>query len=162
MTCVKSEELVVDANPLPYCSLDGKSLSLGEKENLFLDALQAYYYGEESIMSNEEFGKGDGEGALKAECVCVCIYGVWFGFGSGAADNLKEDLIWGGSSVVVLSPLEQRFLEAVRSFNEGKPVLTDQEYDALKTELMKQNSPVTLRGPRCSLRSRQVSEGVSE
>lgn len=33
------------------------------------------------------------------------------------ADNLKEDLIWGGSSVVVLSPLEQRFLEAVRLAN---------------------------------------------
>lgn len=57
LMCMKSDQAVVDSNSLPYCGIDGKTLTMGEKENLFLDALQAYYYGEGSIMSNEEFGK---------------------------------------------------------------------------------------------------------
>ncbi|KAL3619349.1 hypothetical protein CASFOL_036919 [Castilleja foliolosa] len=65
---------VVDSNVLPYCSLDKKQKkSVGEMEQEFLQALQAFYYDGKSIMSNEEF------------------------------DNLKEELMWEGSSVVMLS-----------------------------------------------------------
>jgi hypothetical protein len=69
---------VVDSNVLQYCSIDGKGKkaekrSLGEMEQEFLQALQAFYYDQKAIMSNEEF------------------------------DNLKEELMWEGSSVVMLS-----------------------------------------------------------
>ena len=100
--------------------------------------LQAFYYEGKSIMSNEEF------------------------------DNLKEELMWEGSSVVMLSnncfilhfPIfaglwifcndflitltsfvfnsgadEQRFLEASMAYVSGNPILSDEEYDKLKTQL---------------------------
>lgn len=96
---------MVDRNILPYCSIDRKQKkTLGEMEQEFLQALQvpynkdrifsffdmislhvssliarpppmdqAFYYDQKAIMSNEEF------------------------------DNLKEELMWEGSSVVMLS-----------------------------------------------------------
>ena len=65
----------MDENILPYCSLDKKSgkKTLGEMEQEFLQALQSFYFEKKAIMSNEEF------------------------------DNLKEELMWEGSSVVMLS-----------------------------------------------------------
>ncbi|KAG6431835.1 hypothetical protein SASPL_109920 [Salvia splendens] len=53
----------------------------------------AFYYEGKSIMSNEEF------------------------------DNLKEELMWEGSSVVMLSADEQRFLEASMAYVSGNPIL---------------------------------------
>jgi hypothetical protein len=93
-------------------------------------------------------------------------------------DNLKQELIWEGSKVAVLSSTEQarrrrrrsarlvsrltrpsrpqRFLEASLAFAAGKPILSDAEYDALKLELKTSGSDVALAGPRCSLRSQRV------
>ncbi|GJN40353.1 hypothetical protein PR202_gb29559 [Eleusine coracana subsp. coracana] len=104
---VQNEEVVVDSNVLPYCSIDRKEKkTIGEMEQEFLQALQArarhfleshcriichvyfsgcdlnqvislgiqaFYYDKTAVMSNEEF------------------------------DNLKEELMWEGSSVVMLS-----------------------------------------------------------
>eukprot|EP01025_Chloroclados_australasicus_P019379 TRINITY_DN20573_c0_g1_i1.p1 TRINITY_DN20573_c0_g1~~TRINITY_DN20573_c0_g1_i1.p1 ORF type:complete len:381 (-),score=46.60 TRINITY_DN20573_c0_g1_i1:224-1273(-) len=114
-----------------YCSLDaaGKKSerTLGEKEADFLDALAAYYYdSEESKLNDEEF------------------------------DNLKEELLWSGSKVAILSSAEQRFLEAARAYANGKPFLSDDEFDELKAELRAKNSIVTAAGPRCSIRSKRV------
>jgi hypothetical protein len=70
----EDEEEVVDSNVLPYCSIDRKQKkTIGEMEQEFLQALQSFYYDQKAIMSNEEF------------------------------DNLKEELMWEGSTVVMLS-----------------------------------------------------------
>ncbi|KAH1106299.1 hypothetical protein J1N35_010067 [Gossypium stocksii] len=126
------EDEVVDSKILPYCSIDKKEKkSLGEMEQEFLQALQAFYYEGKAIMSNEEF------------------------------DNLKEELMWEGSSVVMLSSDEQKFLEASMAYVSGKPILSDEEFDELKTRLKMEGSEIVVEGPRCSLRSRKVYSDLS-
>lgn len=118
---------VEDSKILQYCSIDGKQKkSLGEMEQEFLEALQAFYYEGKAIMSNEEF------------------------------DNLKEELMWEGSSVVMLSSEEQKFLEASMAYVSGKPIMSDEEFDKLKLQLKIDGSEIVAEGPRCSLRSRKV------
>ncbi|XP_078445848.1 PGR5-like protein 1B, chloroplastic [Wolffia australiana] len=128
-------EEVVDGNILPYCSLDGKEKkgkrTLGEMEQEFLQALQAFYFERKAIMSNEEF------------------------------DNLKEELMWEGSSVVMLSSDEQKLLEASMAYAAGNPIMTDEEFDQLKMKLKEDGSDVVQEGPRCSLRSRKVYSDLS-
>lgn len=58
--------------------------------------------------------------------------------------------------MAVLSSNEQRFMEATLSYNRGKPILSDDEYDELRAELKSKNSIVVQAGPRCSIRSRRV------
>ncbi|XP_071730585.1 PGR5-like protein 1A, chloroplastic [Rutidosis leptorrhynchoides] len=121
------EDEVVDSNIMPYCSLDKKEKkTIGEMEQDFLLALQSFYYEGKAIMSNEEF------------------------------DNLKEELMWEGSSVVMLSTDEQKFLEASIAYVSGNPIMSDKEYDQLKMQLKKDGSDIVAEGPRCSLRSRKV------
>ncbi|CAM0878215.1 unnamed protein product [Alopecurus aequalis] len=119
---------VVDGNVLQYCSIDGKQRkrTIGEMEQEFLRALQSFYYDQKQIMSNEEF------------------------------DNLKEELMWEGSSVVMLSADEQRLLEASMAYIAGKPIMSDAEFDQLKLRLKQDGSDIVCEGPRCSLRSRKV------
>jgi hypothetical protein len=70
-------------------------------------------------------------------------------------DVLKDELLWSGSQVAVLTSDEQRFLECTQAALRGaKPPLTDREYDALKLRLKAAGSQVAIRGPRCSIRSR--------
>ncbi|GFZ06921.1 PGR5-like B [Actinidia rufa] len=126
------EDEVVDSKILPYCSIDKKEKkSLGELEQEFLQALQAFYYEGKAIMSNEEF------------------------------DNLKEELMWEGSSVVMLSSDEQKFLEASMAYVSGKPIMNDEEYDQLKMKLKMDGSEIVVEGPRCSLRSKKVYSDLS-
>ncbi|KAH1075078.1 hypothetical protein J1N35_027406 [Gossypium stocksii] len=126
------EDNVVDSKILPYCSIDKKEKkSLSEMEQEFLQALQAFYYEGKAIMSNEEF------------------------------DNLKEELTWEGSSVVMLSSDEQKFLEASMAYVSGKPILSDEEFDDLKLRLKMEGSEIVVEGPRCSLRSRKVYSDLS-
>ncbi|KAI7749518.1 hypothetical protein M8C21_001883, partial [Ambrosia artemisiifolia] len=99
------EDGVVDSNIMPYCSIEQKKKTIGEMEQEFLQALQAFYYEGKAIMSNEEF------------------------------DNLKEELMWEGSSVVMLSSDEQKFLEASMAYVSGNPIMSDKEYDQLKMQL---------------------------
>ncbi|KAJ0250260.1 PGR5-like protein 1B [Hirschfeldia incana] len=88
--------------------------------------IQSFYYEGKAVMSNEEF------------------------------DNLKEELMWEGSSVVMLSSDEQRFLEASMAYVSGNPIMTDEEYDKLKMKLKMDGSEIVCEGPRCSLRSKKV------
>ncbi|XP_020226761.1 PGR5-like protein 1B, chloroplastic [Cajanus cajan] len=126
------EDAVVDSKILPYCSIDKKEKkSIGELEQEFLQALQAFYYEGKAIMSNEEF------------------------------DNLKEELMWEGSSVVMLSSDEQKFLEASMAYVSGNPIMSDKEYDELKLRLKMEGSEIVVEGPRCSLRSRKVYSDLS-
>lgn len=127
----------LDTNILEYCGLDGSgkrlaaSKSLGEKEQEYLDALRAFYYDGKPTMSNEEF------------------------------DNLEQELLWQGSRVAILSPTEQRFMEASRAFAEGKPILDDEAYDELKRQLRRDRSTVVAQGPRCSLRSKKMYSDIT-
>jgi hypothetical protein len=89
-------------------------------------ALQSYYYDGATKLTDEEF------------------------------ETLKDELVWSGSSVAVMSSTEQRFLEAMMAYTKGKPILTDEEFDKLKGELRSQDSVVTRAGPRCSLRSKKM------
>ncbi|GLT78304.1 hypothetical protein SLA2020_498440 [Shorea laevis] len=129
----KTEEgEIVDSKILPYCSIDKKEKkSVGEMEQEFLQALQAFYYEGKAIMSNEEF------------------------------DNLKEELMWEGSSVVMLSSDEQKFLEASMAYVAGKPIMSNEEFDKLKMKLKMEGSEIVVEGPRCSLRSRKVYSDLS-
>jgi hypothetical protein len=88
-------------------------------EQEFLDAMSAYYYDGKATISDAEF------------------------------DLLKEELLWAGSKVVVLDTDEQRFLEAVRSWGTGHPIMSDEDFDALRTELRQKGSIVAAQGPRC-------------
>ncbi|XP_073112040.1 PGR5-like protein 1B, chloroplastic [Elaeis guineensis] len=76
-------------------------------------------------------------------------------------DNLKEELMWEGSSVVMLSPDEQKLLEASMAYAAGKSIMTDAEFDELKARLRKEGSSIVQEGPRCSLRSRKVYSDLS-
>ncbi|XP_056859125.1 PGR5-like protein 1A, chloroplastic isoform X2 [Raphanus sativus] len=117
----------VDSNIMPYCSINkAEKKSIGEMEQEFLQAMQSFYYDGKAIMSNEEF------------------------------DNLKEELMWEGSSVVMLSSDEQRFLEASMAYVSGNPILNDEEFDNLKLKLKMDGSEIVCEGPRCSLRSKKV------
>ncbi|CAA6673835.1 unnamed protein product [Spirodela intermedia] len=67
-------------------------------------------------------------------------------------DNLKEELMWEGSSVVMLTEA----LEASMAYASGNPIMTDVEFDELKLKLKQEGSDIVQEGPRCSLRSRKV------
>ncbi|KAL5684396.1 hypothetical protein ACJX0J_010781, partial [Zea mays] len=123
----EQDDEVVDRNILPYCSIDRKQKkTLGEMEQEFLQALQAFYYDQKAIMSNEEF------------------------------DNLKEELMWEGSSVVMLNEDEQKLLEASLAYTSGNPIMSDAEFDELKLRLKTDGSVIVKEGPRCSLRTHKV------
>ncbi|KAJ6326840.1 hypothetical protein OIU78_013850 [Salix suchowensis] len=76
-------------------------------------------------------------------------------------DNLKEELMWQGSSVVMLSSDEQKFLEASLAYVSGNPIMSDEEFDKLKLRLKTEGSEIVVEGPRCSLRSRKVYSDLS-
>ncbi|KAL0017971.1 hypothetical protein WJX77_003319 [Trebouxia sp. C0004] len=122
----------IDDNFLEYCSLDAKGgrrmskMTMGEKEQEFLAALRSFYFEDRPALTNEEF------------------------------DNLKEELLWQGSKVAVLSGTESRFLQASMAAAVNKPIISDEEYDELKAKLRNKNSKVVQQGPRCSLRSRAM------
>lgn len=75
---VRADDEVVDRQIGDYCSITkGEKKSLGEMESDFLAALQSFYFDGQPLMSNEEF------------------------------DNLKEELQWQGSKVVIMSEAHQ-------------------------------------------------------
>lgn len=44
---------------------------------------------------------------------------------------------------------ELKFLEAAQAYNAGRPIMSDEEYDALKLRLRQSSSAITQQGPRC-------------
>jgi len=117
---------VVDARIGQYCDVTKQKKTLGEMEQDFLLALQAFYIDAKPVMSNEEF------------------------------DNLKEELQWQGSNVVMLSADEQKFMQASMAFADGKPFMSDEDYEQLKTKLKESGSKLAIQGPRCSIRTKRV------
>jgi len=130
----KGDTAVVDDceyNIGAYCSIDDEGArvatrTVGEMEQEFLEAMQAWYFEGKSLLTDDEF------------------------------ENLKDELTWQGSDIVMLSSAEQKFLEASMGYASGKPLMSDEEYDKLKQTLKRQGSTIALAGPRCSLRSRAM------
>ena len=96
-----------------------------------MQAMQAFYMDGKATMSDEEF------------------------------EALKEELLWSGSEVAILSSAEMKFLEATMAFNKGKNLLTNEEFDRLKGQLKEEGSSVVSAGPRCSIRSKKVYTDAS-
>jgi len=104
--CIPDEE---------FCVVDKQSgqmirLTVEEKERIFLDSLQAYYFDNRQMLNDEEF------------------------------DLLKEDLQWNGSGVTQMNRKEARYLAAVQAYMKGTPDMSDTEFDSLKNELMEASS----------------------
>ncbi|CAB9505820.1 PGR5-like protein 1A [Seminavis robusta] len=114
--CIPDEE---------FCVIDKDSgtmirLTVEEKERIFLDALQAYYFDNRQMLNDDEF------------------------------DLLKEDLQWNGSEVVQMNRKEATYLAAVQDYMKGTPSMADGEFDALKKELMEAGSVFAVaKEPQC-------------
>jgi len=97
-----------------------KKIELGEKEKLYLDCLEATYFGGDAKLGDEEF------------------------------DQLKVDLDFEGSQVTLYSKQEVKFLIANKNYRMGNPTMDDKEYDALRRTLKDSGSPVVLHeAPTC-------------
>jgi hypothetical protein len=91
--------------------------SLVVKELMYFDALYAFYKTGYALLSDDDY------------------------------EVLKENLTWEGSSVATMSGKEATFVSAVASSRRGSPILSDVEYDSLKSELLASKSWVTNRAP---------------
>jgi len=108
-----------------YCATDkdtGKliRLTVQEKERMFMDSLQSYYFSGRQLLDDTEF------------------------------DLLKEDLQWSGSNLIQMNRKEARFLGAMQSYNKGEPMMSDEEYNSLKQELKTEKSKFAVSTePKC-------------
>lgn len=122
-------ETKIDGECLPeegeYCAVDSEtgeliSLTVEEKERIFLDSLQSYYISGRQLLDDAEF------------------------------DLLKEDLQWNGSPVVVLNRDEAKYLAAVQAYLKGDPIMNDVEFDTLKKQLKEDGSQFAVsKEPKC-------------
>lgn len=99
---------------------------LGEQEAEFLQAMRDFYFTGKPSMTNEKF------------------------------DALKESLTWAGSELITMSSTELKFLEAKQAAMEGNPVMSTDDFERLKMELLDQGSIVCADGPRCDLSTKQT------
>ena len=99
-------------------------LTLPAKEKLYLDACSAFHNDGTQLIPNDEY------------------------------DKLKADLAFEGSSVALMSREEILFMVAASRWQEGKPIMSDQEFDSLRRKLKSQNSPAVLHKVDCPEKSR--------
>jgi NAD-dependent DNA ligase len=108
-----------------FCLVDQESgkailLTKEEKERIFLDAIQSYYVTGKSNLPDDQF------------------------------DRLREDLSWEGSVLVTLNRNETKFLNAMQAYMKGSPILSDKEFDDLKSSLKETNSKIAVATePKC-------------
>lgn len=108
-----------------FCLKDGATgevimLTREEKERIFLDAVQSYYYSGKTTLSDKQF------------------------------DRLREDLSWEGSALVTLNRQETRFLNAMQAYSKNQPIMSDAEFDELKQSLKEQGSRLAVATePKC-------------
>lgn len=108
-----------------FCAIDentGKPivLTVDEKERIFTDALQAYYFDGRQTLNDRDF------------------------------DQLKEDLMWEGSPLAILSRDETKFLSAMSAYLKGTPIMSDTEFDELKASLKANGSEIAVsKEPKC-------------
>lgn len=95
-------------------------LTREEKERIFLDSVQSYYYKGSQQLSDTEF------------------------------NALREDLAWEGSVLVTLNRNETLFINAIQAYNKDKPIISDQKFDELKQFLRDSNSLIAVSTePKC-------------
>jgi hypothetical protein len=83
------------------------------KELLYLDSLYSYYSNGVALLDNEDYAE------------------------------LKDNLVWEGSSVPNMTGKEALFATSVAASGRGAPILNDEEYQELKTFLKSKGSWVT-------------------
>jgi len=98
-------------------------ISFAEKEKLYMECLDAYYNdGGKQLLPDDEY------------------------------ETLKTDLNFEGSIIATLSKDEIRFVLANKRFAMKKPIMSDSEYDSLRTKLKEIASPVILHeAPSCTI-----------
>jgi len=95
-------------------------LTIVEKEKIYLDAMQSFYYSGRELLSETEF------------------------------QTLKEDLQWNGSPVIAMNRAETQYLNAMQAFNRGEKIMKDEDFDKLKLQLKAENSKVAVSTePKC-------------
>lgn len=108
-----------------FCLIDEDTgtpilLTREEKERVFLDSIQQYYFSGKSTLPDDQF------------------------------DRLREDLSWEGSVLVTLNRQETLFMNAAIAYRKGTPLISDAEYDALKIELRESKSKIAVQSePKC-------------
>jgi len=108
-----------------FCLVDSETgtpilLTREEKERIFLDSIQSYYFTGAAKITDSEF------------------------------DKLREDLSWEGSALVTLSRNETLFMNAMQAYIKGNPILSDQQFDDLKLSLKNTNSKLAVTAaPKC-------------
>ena len=85
------------------------------KELIFLDCLYHYYRDKQQLLDDADY------------------------------NELKDQLMWEGSSVSTMSGNEALFVTAVANSRRGTPILSDEEYTSIKSVLQKEGSWVTAR-----------------
>lgn len=100
-----------------------EKLSLAQKEALYLDCCAGFNVAsEKSPVSDNEY------------------------------EQLKSDLAFEGSKVILMARDEIKFMVATRRYLEGKPIMDDKEYDTLRKELKERGSTaVTHDAPGCKV-----------
>ena len=92
-------------------------LTREEKERIFLDSIQSYYFSGKPKIPDDQF------------------------------DALKEDLSWEGSALVSLNRNETLFINAMQAYLKGQPILTDKQWDSLKKSLLESGSKIAVSSP---------------
>ena len=85
------------------------------KELIFLDSLYAYYHKKQMFLGDDEY------------------------------NELKSMITWEGSSIANLRGDEALFITAIAAQLRGTPIISDDEYDKLKTDLLSRKSWVVQR-----------------
>lgn len=119
------EKSVAEACEEEFCLMDEETgtpilLTREEKERVFLDSIQQYYFSGKSTLPDDQF------------------------------DRLREDLSWEGSILVSLNRQETLFMNAVMAYRKGTSIISDSEYDELKRALKESNSKIAVQSdPKC-------------
>ena len=85
------------------------------KELIYFDALYHFYHANAKLLDDQDF------------------------------EELKENLVWEGSSVASMNKDEALFVSAVAAARRGEPLMEDETYSLLKKKLKDTNSWVTAR-----------------
>jgi len=89
---------------------NGEAMNLLQKEQLYLDCCASWNVEKKQLISDDEF------------------------------EDLKSDLTFEGSQVMLMSREEISFMVASMRYNKGQPIMEDSEFESLRTKLRKQGS----------------------
>lgn len=100
------------------------TLTLAAREKLYLDATAAFHLDGSALIEDDDY------------------------------DQLKNDLAFEGSKVGLMNRDEIKFMVAASRYAEGKPIMSDSEFDALRRKLKAANSQAVIHEmPVCKIDS---------